>query len=395
MQLKKDTGLPEEHRGSILDGSLTDFFEIILKHRTLVGKLVGITFILSILLSLLLPKMYVATARILPPRENNAGLASLLSSADNPLSGLAGSLVNSQTPAALYVGIMKSRSVADGLIRKFKLKELYGAKYVEDVYSELAARSSIEISRKDQLINVSVEDRDPRRAAELANGYVDLLDQINRGLNITQGKRKRVFLEQRLKEVRDDLGKAETNLKAFQEKYHLVSLQEQAKVAIEGAAEIKGQIIAAQTELEVHRQFGTERQNEAVMLKARIEELQKQLDSIEQGEKPQPGDSKLSATTKGTNFYLPFEDLPRLGMELARLTREAKIQEKLFELLTSQYEMARIEEAKDIDTIQVIDRAVPPEKKISPKRVRIVLTATILMFFSAVLFVIAREYQRT
>jgi tyrosine-protein kinase Etk/Wzc len=394
MQLKDDKTFSDAQHGNLLEGGLSDYFRIILKYRKFISRVVGVAFVLSILISFLLPKMYMATARVLPPEEDNSGLFSLLSNIDNPLSGMARSIIGNQTPTAVYVGIMKSRTVADELNRKFHLKELYGAKYIEDVYSELEDRTTIEINRKDQLISVSVRDRDPRRASEMANAYVDMLDQINRRLNITQGKRKRLFLEDRLKEVRSDLEKAEVNLKAFQEKYHLVSIEQQAKVVIEGAAEIQSEIIASQTELEVLKQFGTEKQIEAVMLKAKIEELQNQLNSIEQGEKMETDVSNTSTTTRGSKFYIPFDKLPQLGMELMRLMREAKIQEKLFELITAQYEMAQIEEAKDVGTVQVIDHAVPPEKKISPKRGRIVIAATILVFFIAALLVIGLEYRR-
>jgi uncharacterized protein involved in exopolysaccharide biosynthesis len=217
-----------------------------------------------------------------------------------------------------------------------------------------------------------------------------MLDQTNRKLNITQGKRKRLFLEDRLQEVRTDLANSEVQLKSFQEKYNLVSIEEQAKVAIEGAAEIKSQMIAAQTELEVLKQFGTEKQIEAIMLKAKIEELRKQLSAIEQGIKQE---ANPTTTGKESNFYIPFDDLPRIALELMRLTREAKIQEKLFELLIAQYEMARIEEAKDVDTIQVLDRAVPPERKVSPKRTRIVLICTFLSFACIILWVFFKNYH--
>lgn len=392
MQSQNDNNSTENRALNRSNGNLTEYFDILIKHCNLIGYIVGATFILSLIVSLLLPKTYIATARIMPPQENSLGLASLLSNADDPLKGLAGSLIGGKTPAALYIGIMKSRTVADALIRKFNLKELYDLKYNEDVYLKLEDRTALEISKKDQIINVSVKDRDPQRAADIANAYVEMLDQINRKLNITQGKRKRLFLEDRLKEVRAELEKAEMDLKRFQEKYHLVSIEEQAKAAIEGAAEIKGEIIAAQTELEVFKQFGTERQIEAVMLKAKIEELQKQLDRIEQGKKSEADSSNLSNSDKGSSFYIPFDDLPRLGLQLMRLTREAKIQEKLFELLTAQYEMARIEEAKDVDTIQVLDQAVTPEKKESPKRVRIVLVCTFLAFVGAILGVFMRSY---
>ena len=389
MQSNNDGGSSDQ----ITEYGLSNHLETVLKHRKFIGYIVGFTFIASIAISLLLPKMYIATARILPPQENSPGLASLLSKADDSLGGLAASLMGNQTPAALYVGIMKSRSVADALNQKFKLKELYSAQYIEDVYSLLEDRSTIEISKDNQLINISVKDRDPKRAADMANTYVAMLDQISRKLNITQGKRKRLFLEGRLKKVHSNLEKAEMDLKAFQEKYHLVSIEEQAKVAIEGAAEIRSQIIAAQTELEVLKQFGTERQIEAVMLKAKIEEMQKQLGLIEKRANPEAGASKTSAAERSSDFDIPFEDMPRLGMQLMRLTREAKIQEKLFELLTAQYEMAQIEEAKDVDTIQVLDQAVPAEKKSSPKRIAIVISSVAIAAMLSIMLAFIMEYN--
>lgn len=375
------------------DRSLSVYFDVIINRWKFIGYFVVATFIISTIVSFLIPKTYIATARILPPHENNSGIGSLLSVADHPLSGLAANLIGSHTPAAIYIGILKSRSVADELVRKFDLKNLYDKKYIEDVYEKLADRSDIEISKKNQIISVTVKDRDPQRAADLANTYVDILDKTNRNLDITQGKRKRLFLEKRLIQVREDLEKAELDLKDFQEKYHLISIEDQAKVVIQGVAEIKGEIIAAHTELEVFKQFGTEKQIEAIMLKAKIDELHNQLESIQKGKELVPTAPNPSIKDQGSSLFIPFDNLPRLAMQLMRFTREAKIQEKLFELITAQYEIARIEEAKDIVSIQVIDRAVPAEKKYSPKRGRIVITATLLMFFFTSIAVIGKEYQ--
>jgi uncharacterized protein involved in exopolysaccharide biosynthesis len=226
----------------------------------------------------------------------------------------------------------------------------------------------------------------------MANTYLDALDRINRTVNITEGQRKRIFLEKRLKEAKNDLSRAEIELKEFQEKYKLVSIEEQAKVAIEGAAKIKGEIIVAHTELEVLKQFGTGRQNEAIMLKSKIAELQNQLAKIESGN---PGTNVLkeNGMVEGeSNFYIPFNELPALGMQLGRLIREAKIQEKVFELVTSQYEMAQIEEAKDVNTIQILDHAVPPDKKSSPKRALIVILSTVVALFLSIFLAFFVEY---
>jgi len=369
--------------------NLLDYFQIILKRKKIISFAVLSTAVLAVIISLLLPNMYTATARILPPQEPSTGLTALLSQGAGSLSNLASSFIGGSSTADLYVGILKSRTVADVLITKFDLKELYDKTHMKDVYEELADRSQIEVSRPDQIISISIEDRDPVRAAKMANTYVEELDRITRKMNITQGHRKRVFLEKRLEKVKEDLATAEQNLRDFQEKYKLVSLEEQAQVAIEGAAKIKGEIIAAQTELEVLKQFGTERQNEAIMLKSRIAELKRQLAMMEQGN---PGKPISKINEKNSNLFIPFNELPALSMQLLRLMREAKIQEKVFELVTSQYELAKIEEAKDVNTIQVLDNAVPPDKKSSPKRALIVLAAIFAAFFFAALFAFFQEY---
>ncbi len=372
--------------------NLIDYFMVLLKHKRMIFFIVALAIILSVVVSLLLPKMYTATARVLPPKEPDSGLSTLLTQSGGPLGSLAGSFMQGKTTSDLYVGMLKSRTVADVLIKEFNLKELYKKKYLEDVYKHLAKRINIRVSRKDQIISVSVEDKDPKRAADMANTYLEALDRINRTVNITEGQRKRIFLETRLKEAKNDLSRAEIELKEFQEKYKLVSIEEQAKVAIEGAAKIKGEIIVAQTELEVLKQFGTGRQNEAIMLQSKIVALQNQLAKIESGN-PEMNVLKEHGMVEGeSNFYIPFNELPALGMQLGRLIREAKIQEKVFELVTSQYEMAQIEEAKDVNTIQILDRAVPPDKKSSPKRSLIVILSTVVALFLSIFLAFFVEY---
>lgn len=365
--------------------NLLDLFLVLLRRKWLILSIVFLAIAASVIISLLLPLKYTATARILPPKETSPGLSGLLSQSGGAFGGLAGSLLGGSSSADLYVGILESRSVADRLVQKFDLKDVYEKEYLEDTYKELANNTSIDVSRKTQVISVSVEDQDPKRAADMANTYLDALDHINRTVNISEGHRKRVFLEKRLKKVKNDLMMAESALEVFQQKYGLVSISDQAKAAIEGAAQIKGDIIAAQTELEVLKKFGTEKQNEAVMLKAKIAGLKEQLERIEKG-------SPSSDKNGSDEFFIPFNQIPDLGMKLARLMREAKIQEEVFKLITTQYEMAKIEEAKDMDTIQVLDRAVPPDKKSSPKRALIVILSTVVAFFLAVFLAFFMEY---
>ena len=387
-QQSNDQSFQEEDEINLLDLLL-----VILKHKKMIVMLVAAVFFLSIIISLLLPKKYTATARILPPQGSKSSFSGLLSQAGGgALGGLAGGLFGANTPADLYVGILNSRTVADGLIEKFDLKKLYDAEYKESLYNMLSEKTNIGISKTDQIISVSVEEKDPKLAADIANAYIEFLDQVNRKVNISEGHQKRVFLENRLEKVTRDLARAETDLKNFQEKYKLISIEEQARATLEGAAKLKAEIIATQTNLEVLKQFGTERQNEAVMLKSKIEELKRQLAKMETGDKDQSGKKRNAANGQNKDLFIPFDELPQLGLELAGLMREAKIQESVFELMTTQYELAKIEEAKDVNTIQVLDYAVPPDIKSSPKRSRIVILSTFLAFFLAIFAAFITEF---
>jgi capsule polysaccharide export protein KpsE/RkpR len=295
---------------------------------------------------------------------------------------VAGNFLGGNSASDLYMGVLQSRSIADRLVKKFKLKELYRQEYLADTYEKLAELTNISVSSETGILTISVEDEDPQRAADMANTYVDALDHINRTFNTSEGHRKRVFLEKRITEAKEDLLKAEEDLRAFQEKHKVVSIEAQARATIEGAGQLKGQLIAAQTELEVLKQFGTERQNEAVMLKTKISELKNQLAKIELGN---PGKDEDYA-------YIPFKVLPSLGMELGRLIRDATIQAEIFNLVTTQYEMAVIEEAKDLNTIQVLDSGVLPDKKSGPKRLLIILLAILGSFGVAVFLAFFFEF---
>lgn len=377
------TSLPPEYHEKD-EINLIDFFLVILKNKRIIFYITLLAILLSVLISLNLTPIYTATARILPPDVSGTGVSSLIGKTGSSFGGLAAGLLGGSSSSDIYVGIMKSRTVADSIIGKFELMDLYEVEYMVQVYKILADVTDINVSKDTGIISISVEDEDPQRAADMANTYIEKLDQINRTVNITEGQRKRVFLEKWLEKAKEDLIKADRDLKEFQEKYKIVAINEQARVAIEGAAEIQSQIIGAETELQVLKEFGTERKNEAIRLRSKLGELRKQLEKMEIGD---------SGNGKGMeNFYIPFKDLPNLGMKLTKLMREQKIQEQVFELLTSQYEIARIEEAKDINTIQILDKAVPPDKKSKPKRSVIVIFSTFIAFFIAVLLSFFLEF---
>ena len=289
----------------------------------------------------------------------------------------------------LYVGVLQSRTVAFALIERFNLKDLYKTESMSDIYSNLQSVSTFNVDRKSQSLSISVENEDPELAAKMANYYIEMIDEMNRKVNITEGHRKRIFIEERLEKVKKDLKDAEDALQEFQEKYKVVSIEQQVEIAIKGAAELKTEIILAETELEVLKQFGTERQNEAILLMSKIQELEKQLAKIEIGDEVPSQSTETSDNAKKANssFYIPFDEIPALGIQLARLIREAKIQEKVFELMTTHYEMAKVEEAKNINTIQVLDEAIPPDSRTRPKRKRMVILSVSVSFLFSIFLV--------
>jgi len=387
-----ETPTPIDHESESTEENeinLLDLFLVPLKHKKIIFLITIAAGIVSIIYSLLVTPVYRATTSILPPVSGGAIPPSLINNiSSGPFTSLANTLIDADPPSKLYIGILESRTVADGLIEKFDLKERYKTKTMAATYSGLKSVSQFNHDRKNQIVSISVEDKDPKLAAQMANYYVEMLDTVNRNVNVTEGQRKRIFIEERLIKVENDLKAAEDALMEFQEKYKLVSIDQQAKIAIEGAARLKSEIILAETELEVLKKFGTERQNEAIILMAKIEELEKQLSRIEKGGRLTlpVGKNGESADDEGSNFYIPFDEIPTLGLQLARLMREAKIQEKVFELMITHFEMAKLEEAKNVNTIQILDEAVPPDQRSEPKRGRIVLLSLIAAFFLSVLF---------
>jgi uncharacterized protein involved in exopolysaccharide biosynthesis len=308
--------------------------------------------------------------------------------------------------------ILKSRTVAEGVIEDQGLIHYYkldrpgplsftlpwakgGAgdpemnrRMVMDIaYKQLSASTSVDIS-PEGMITVAVEDKTPKKAAELANTYVSELDHFNKEINVTQAKNTRIFIEGRLAEARKSVDKAENELREFQEKNKTVSLSDETRAAIDGVAKLKAEIISREVQLGVLRGYATEENPQVVQLKSEIASLRSQMKSIEEG--------KAGVSTAnlgyGAGFSVPFSRLPAVGMELARLMREVKIQETLLGLLMEQFERAKINEARDTPTVRVMDKAIPPVKKARPKRMRYLAGGLFLGFVMSVLFLFFMEY---
>lgn len=357
--------------------NLLEYLEVLAKSWKMIAKTTGIAAVLAVVISLCLPNIYSATTRILPPQQDSSGLMGMLMGAAGGMGSVAADLLGKGTPADMYVGILNSEALSDKIIDRFKLMELYQQKYRTTTYQALAKNVSIAAGKKDGIITISVDDKDPKRAAEMANAYVEELSKLLIKLNISGAGLNRGFLEERLAKAKVDLMAAEDALKVFQAKNKIISVPEQAQASIGGIAQLKGQLAVQEVQLgTLQRQF-TDNSQEVKTAKAAIANLRGQIARLE---------------GQGAGGAIPgVGAVPELGQQYLRLMREFKIQETVFELLTKQYEMVKLSEAKDVISLQVIQTARVPDKKSKPKRSMIVLATTFAAGFGAVLYAFIRE----
>jgi uncharacterized protein involved in exopolysaccharide biosynthesis len=365
------------------------YFNVIIKRRRLILRNTIIAGVAIAVLSFLLPSTYTATTTLLPPDEGGQqGLRGLLANTPISLLPLPGIPA---TSSEIFVEILKSRSVAEGVLgRKYKFKnktldlyEIWDLESKEQATSRLHKRTKI-LSNEQGIIQVSVELRNPELAAQVANAFVDELDRVNQEKSFSKAKNSRVYIEQQLKETEINLKKASEALAEFQSKYKAVALEEQTKVAIEKAGEIKGTIMVKEVQLEVARQTMKPDNPMVIRLQKELDELKKQYEHIQFGNAVPYQEQK--------DYFIPFSDVPEVGRQLAELLREVKVQETVWQLLNQQYYTAKIQEARDTPTVQILDEAVPPEKRTSPKRKLLVLVGSFLTFFFSIFWAFVLEY---
>jgi tyrosine-protein kinase Etk/Wzc len=365
--------------------NLYDYLSILIDYRRFIfANLVAVCLVVAIV-SLFLPKWYTATTSILPPQREGVGLG-LASSLMGGISefGASMSLPLMASPSDVIAAILESRAVAFAVIEKEDLMKAYRAPTKEDALSELFSHTQVKVTQEGMIL-LSFEDKNRFKAAEVANRFVEELDRVNRQTNISQAKNARIFIQERLAQTKKDLTRAEENLRKFQEQNKAVSLDEQMKASIEGAAELKAEMVSAEIELNVLRKTMSPSHPQIKALKSRINEIEKQIGIWEFGDQEEePEEKKI--------LDVPFARVPALSMELARLIREVKIQSAVFELLTNQYEQYKIQETRDTPTIQVLDEAIPPEKRSRPRRALLVELAGILSLITSVVFVFGLEY---
>jgi len=354
--------------------SLLDLLIVLAKHKKLILGLSLVAAVLAVGISLLMPNIYTATTKILPPQQAQSSAAAMLGQL-GALAGAAGGALGIKNPNDLYIAMLKSRSVADRLIERFKLKELYEQETLTGTYKAFEKVSNIS-SGKDGIINIDVDDKDPKRAADLANAYVEELYKLTQTMAVTEASQRRLFFEKQLKIAKEELTNAEIALKQTQETTGVLNMGEQGKAMIQAVGTLRAEIAAKEVQLGAMRTFATEQNPEYVLTQQELVGLRVQLAKLEKG-----GEAGLVPTGK----------LPEAGLASIRRLRDMKYYETLFELLAKQYELARVDEARDASIIQVLDKAVPPDRKSGPKRSLIVVLAALATGFLAVIGVFLKE----
>ncbi len=360
---------------------------------------VAIGLLASTLVAFLIPKSYVSTTQLMPPDSQSSSASSMAmmaamaakisggsgGSAVGGLGSVAGDLLGLKTSGALFIGVLKSQTVQDRLIQKFDLKKVYRKRLVKDAEARLDENTSITEDRKSGIITISVTDHSAQRAAALANAYVDELNLLVSDLSTSSAHKERVFLEARLKVVKQGLDDASNQLAQFSSNNTTLDIQQEGKAMLDVASNLAAQTVAAQAQLEGLRQIYTDNNSRVQSLKARVAELQKQLGKISGANNNVSDGADASA---GSSAAMPsIHNLPLLGAKYENYYRNAKIQETVFELLTQQYELAKVQEAKETPSIKVLDPAIVPEEKSFPPRLLIVFLGTSLVFISCVVWV--------
>lgn len=356
--------------------------------RKLILRIVGAGALLNVGLVMLIPVRYEATTQLMPPdgqSSNGTAMLAALAGRGGGFGGIAGDLLGVRNSGALFVGILGSRTVQDRLIEQFELRKIYHASKMEDARQVLASQTLVVEDRKSGVIIITVTDHDAHRAAAMAEAYVNALNRLVEQVSTSAARRERLFLEERLRAVKQDLDGAAREFSEFASKNTAIDIPAQGKAMVEAAATLQGQLIAAESELRGVEAMYTGQNVRVRALRARVGELRSQLGKL-------GGDGTSYAGSKSdSSSYPAIRQLPLLGVTYADLYRRTKIQETVFELLTQQYELAKVQEAKEVPSVKVLDAAVVPTKKSFPPRTLFTAAGTAMAFLGACAWILAKQ----
>ena len=364
--------------------SVIEILTTLAMRKGFIAKVSGSALLAGVAISLLLPVRYTATTRIMTPQPtpsanlilanqlNKSGLDSLSS-----LGGAAG--LGFKNPNVIYIALLSSRSIADDILQHFGLVSEYHSKNMTSARKALAANTRI-VSESSGLIAISVTDSDRNRAAEISNAYTQGLRTLTKTLAVTEASQRRIYYEDQLKHAKDELVKAEFALQQVQRKKGVVLPEAQAKAVIEGLASLQAQVAAKEVELQALRSYSTERNPNVQIVESELDSLRAQARL-----KEQTGPS-------GSSSVLGLQDVAGGGLEFLDAEHELQYRQILFDMLLKQYDAARLDESRDAAVMQVVEPAIPPDLKSSPRRAAIVLLLTALAFLSACLYALTEAF---
>jgi uncharacterized protein involved in exopolysaccharide biosynthesis len=367
---------------------LADLLKAIRQRRRWLVKVIGLGTLVTIGIVLIIPNKYTSTAQLMPPDPQSISSMSMLSAiagTGNLASGMAGSLLTGgRTAGSTAIGILNSQTAQDDIINRFDLRRIYRCKLYFDAREILTERTSIVEDRKSGIISIAVMDRDRYRARDLAEAYVEELDKLVNIESTSSARRERIFLEGRLQSIKSDLDASSRELSDFSSNNATLDLQKQGEATVEAAGKLQGELIAAESELYGLKAQYTDDNMRVREVRGRIDELQSQLRKMSGVE-----DNVNGADLKADQFLPSVRKLPLLGYTYYDLYRQVTMQETLYETLTRQYELAKVEEAKEIPAIKVLDEPQVPEKKSSPHRAIIAALGFFLSALAGITWILA------
>ena len=372
----QDFVLPPEQEISLLDLLIV----AVRRRRLILWTMLGIT-LAGLITAFVWPIRYTAMTSVLPPQESSsigAGLMSQIGSLGT-VASLAGGSLGLKNPNDLQVAMLKSRTVEDAMVDRFHLLQLYHKKRRSDARKKFEKEVDIDSGSKDGLIRISVTDSDPQRAATMANEYVDEFKKFSATLAVSEASRRRLFFERQLSQAKDNLAQAEEDLKATEQKTGVIQLDAQARAAIQLVADLRAQVAAKEAEITAIRSFATGENPELQIAEQELAGLQAQ-------------EEKMGAASEGAaNALIPKQNMPESGIEYVRKLRDVKYYETIFDLIARQYEIAKVDEARQGSVVQIVDRAVVPDKRSSPQRLLIVLGSAIFGLLAGIAWAFAKE----
>lgn len=356
--------------------NLFDYLEVIAKRWRMIVMVTLVAAVVSVAYGLMLPNIYTAKAKILPPQQQSGLLSAAMM--QGALAAIGGdSMIGESKNAKLYSEMLKIESIQNAIIERFKLHEVYKKKYRDDIYKMLGKNVTI-TAGKEGIITIAVDDKDPNRSSDMANAFVDELKKMTSSMNMTGAGNSRSFLEERINTNKKELVDAENALKSFQSRYKTIDATQQATLSASATAQLAAQLTGQEIQLSVLRRTYADTSQTVMALQQSIAALKEKISRMQ---------------SSGGSVALPgFEQIPERGQEYLHLMRKFRTAEAVHELLTKQYEIARLNSENDVSTIQVIQKAVVPDRRSKPKRAMIVVALTIVACIGAIVTAFIQEY---